>query len=168
MAFAQSSPPTAEEIAELSDGLYSVTKFDDGTFSDIVLVANVTADTIANKRHVDTTALKTRSLPNPKIGCATNRQINLDESYAAYLMLADWCNSGNQAGGITVIFTKVQTAQWYFCNYASHAQSCSEGELSDTWDLVDLGCGDRIAGWVVIDDWAKSFGRDNNGVGECW
>jgi len=58
------------------------------------------------------------------------------------------------------------TAVAYICNYGGQ-QPCSSGEYDDTNNLINDNCGGSSAGWVLINDWAKGYGRDNTGVPIC-
>ena len=54
------------------------------------------------------------------------------------------------------------------CNYSGNQQGCNSGEIDEGNALIDTVCGANQAGWVGISQWAKSYGRDNSGVPECW
>lgn len=54
------------------------------------------------------------------------------------------------------------------CNYSGNALGCSSAEYFDALGLIAGQCGIDVAGWVGINDWAKSYGVDNNGVSQCW
>jgi hypothetical protein len=54
------------------------------------------------------------------------------------------------------------------CNYSGNSQGCNSAEYNEALNLITGQCGADIAGWVGINDWAKSYGVDNNGASQCW
>ena len=140
--------PTSNELADLADGLYSITKFDNGTFSGPVLVAT---DASVKRSESSESSLEARYLPNPSIGCS-NRGINGGDFSGARNSLNAWCNNGNVMNANSYYWWTSNSAQAYICNYSGNQQGCNSGEYNDANSLIDTSCGGGQAGWVRIND----------------
>ena len=104
-------------------------------------------------------------LPSPTVNCHS-RSFNINDFLAAYTAFNNMCDIGE--------FYPANTAQWvtagsavaYMCNYEESSR-CWREEYSQTNALLDAGCGKKEIGWVYIDAYKKSYGRENSGVNIC-
>jgi hypothetical protein len=104
-------------------------------------------------------------LPSPTVNCH-NRSLNIDDFLAAYKAFNNMCDSGE--------FYPANSAQWvtagsavaYMCNY-DESSRCWREEYAQANSLLDVGCGQKVIGWVSIDAYKKSYGRENSGVNIC-
>ncbi|KAH8676485.1 hypothetical protein BGZ60DRAFT_556087 [Tricladium varicosporioides] len=150
---------------DLANGLYSITRFDNGSFSAPTLLQAM-PDT-NSKRAIYSSLIEERTLPNPQIGCS-NRGTNAGDMAVTRNGLNKWCDQGNTMPGNSYQWFTYNSAQSYICNYSGNRQGCSSGEYNDANSLIDTACGGGQAGWVRINDWAKAYGRDNSGVSQCF
>jgi hypothetical protein len=148
LGYARPSPPAPEELNNLPDGLYSITKFDNGTFSEATLLT--TEESLTGKRS-EVTSLEARTLPNPQVGCS-NRFINSGDFSNARNNMNNWCNQGNVMNGNSYYWWTSGSGQAYMCNYSNNQQGCNSGEYNDANTLIDVSCGGGQAGWVRIND----------------
>src|SRR5262245_3814323 len=66
-------------------------------------------------------------------------------------------------------YSKIGHAVAYMCNYGG-INPCRFGEFQEAMGLVDNQCNDHNgfgAGWVLIQDWKKGYGRSVTGYGIC-
>jgi hypothetical protein len=138
---------TRKDLSVLPDGLYSITRLPNGTFTEATLLA--TEDSIAARSPMP--SMKPRELPSPRVHCKS-QNINNDDFRKARDWLNRWCNvDGNWVDGNTFTWFTSGSAQAYICTYTGNKQPCHEGEFNDVNELVDTSCGESTAGWVNID-----------------
>jgi hypothetical protein len=98
----------------------------------------------------------------------SNYGINGNDFSVTASWLNAWCDSGNQVSPNSVEYWVYQTSLAYICNYASGYNPCSSNEYGLSNALENNNCGVNEAAWVFINDWGKSYGRDNSGAHVCW
>jgi hypothetical protein len=142
------TPPTQADLSLLPDGLYSITRLSNGTFTDATLLA--TEDSITARSSISS-SMEPRELPSPRVGCKKHN-INNGDFQKARDWLNSWCSvDGNWVNGNTYTFFTSGSAQAYICTYTGNKQPCHVGEFNDVNELVDTSCGESTAGWVNID-----------------
>jgi hypothetical protein len=147
--------------ADTADGHYRVQLDEHGnTVGAPLKVSNSTS-----KRSVE--ILTRAQFPNPSVGCS-NYGINGNDFSVTASWLNAWCDSGNQVSPNSVEYWVYQTSLAYICNYASGYNPCSSDEYGLSNALENNNCGVNEAAWVFINDWGKSYGRDNSGAHVCW
>ncbi|EPE26159.1 hypothetical protein GLAREA_02071 [Glarea lozoyensis ATCC 20868] len=164
LAFTRPTAPTTDEIDNLPDGIYSITKYNNGTFSDIISLG--TTESLAGSSVDIVAPAKTQALPNPETNCVS-RSLNANDLRGARNGLNDWCERGNYLNPRTSVWVKNKSAQAYMCYYGTGTGPCHTWETDDAHALMDAACGSLNAAWVYINDWQKSYGRDTSGIAEC-
>ncbi|KAF4629579.1 hypothetical protein G7Y89_g8556 [Cudoniella acicularis] len=94
----------------LEDGLYRVTKFDNGSLSDPIQLVKGHP----TKRDTTLIDLTERSLPDPQETCA-GHYINTGDFVGARANLNAWCNNGNWVNGNSYYWWSSNSAQAYIC-----------------------------------------------------
>lgn len=70
------------------------------------------------------------------------------------------CDSGTQIGKKSVLAYKVGSSTAYACSYGGQ-NPCSRDEIDAAFLEIDKSCGSQTkTGWVLMDNWAKSYGRE--------
>jgi hypothetical protein len=106
------------------------------------------------------------TLPHPSVGCASYSTFQNDANFARNELNA-WCNAGNVVRETSAALFSYGSAIAYICNYAGSTNPCSGDEFDVVNQLISSDCGGSTAGWVLINDWGKGYGRDNKGVRIC-
>ncbi|KAH9888163.1 hypothetical protein F4778DRAFT_785984 [Xylariomycetidae sp. FL2044] len=97
-------------------------------------------------------------LPISKWGCTTAPGV-MDgwATSSAEIALQAWCGHNEiEPRGNIVFHNKLST--WYVCTWGDRNR-CGADELSAAWDFIDDHCGLLAGGYVVMQDWAKTYGR---------
>jgi hypothetical protein len=147
--------------ADTAEGHYRVQLDEHGN----AIGAPLEVSNSTSKRSVE--ILTRAQFPNPSVGCS-NYGINGNDFSVTASWLNAWCNSGNQVSPNTIEYWVYQTSLAYICNYASGYNTCSSDEYGLSNALENNNCGVNEAAWVFINDWGKSYGRDNAGAHVCW
>ena len=104
-------------------------------------------------------------LPSPTVNCH-DRSLNIGDFSAAYNAFNNMCDSGEFYPANSAQWVTVGSAVAYMCNYEESSR-CWREEYSQANALMDAGCGRNGIGWVNIDAYKKSYGRENSGVNIC-
>lgn len=54
------------------------------------------------------------------------------------------------------------------CNWSGYENDCDLKEVDEAIQRIDKQCGERNPGWLEMGDWAKSYGREVDGVEICY
>jgi len=106
------------------------------------------------------------SLPGPTINCRDRRVTRGDYDNAVASMKNE-CDKGIFYNARTAVWWTSGSAIAYLCNY-DNSNRCWRGEVEQATTLVDTNCGRSTVGWVYIDTYKKSYGRENSGVSICF
>ncbi|KAK5656033.1 hypothetical protein OQA88_5172 [Cercophora sp. LCS_1] len=106
------------------------------------------------------------SLPGPTINCRDRRVTRGDYDNAVASMKNE-CDKGIYYNARTAVWWTSGSAIAYLCNY-DNSNRCWRGEVEQAANLVDANCGRSNIGWVYIDAYKKSYGRENSGVNICF
>lgn len=133
--------------ADSVDGIYAGFTHSNGTTDHYLISASHEAST-----------LESRALPVSDSRCVAYG-FQYSDYEIAFNSLARWCDDGNQIKAGGWIAAKQSSAMVYACSSGGR-NPCSSGELRDFHLYIEKKCGQTIAGWVKLDDWAKTYGRD--------
>ncbi|EMR63527.1 hypothetical protein UCREL1_9537 [Eutypa lata UCREL1] len=106
--------------------------------------------------------LQRRALPLPisDTGCSDDNYVDPVHFVVSRQKLIDECERGTQIGKRSVLAYKIGSSTAYACSYGGR-NPCSTDEIDVAFRRIDEDCGSPIkAGWVLMDDWAKSYGRE--------
>jgi hypothetical protein len=148
---------------DLEDGLYYVPLDDDG----VALGAPILLE--APIELADASFDITRrqpNLPSPSVNCH-DRSYNGGDYEVAKRAFNDNCDKGTYYPSNYALWYTAGSAIAYLCNYES-SNRCWRKEFDEANALMDISCGTNRVGWVSIDSYKKSYGRDNSGAKICW
>ena len=103
------------------------------------------------------------SLPSPSTSCH-NRQLaaTREEFDTALRVFNSVCDQAThyQAGAAVWISVNDARTVPYLCNY-DQGNRCWSSESNEANNLINRQCGNTGIGWVYIDQYKKSYGREN-------
>jgi len=106
------------------------------------------------------------SLPSPVITCGSNSVNANDFVLAKQQMESTACQVDTQYPANQLVMFTSGTTTMYMCNYDTHNR-CWVQEIEQASRMLDQTCGQNRAGYVYIDAYKKSYGRDIQGATVC-
>jgi hypothetical protein len=146
--------------ADSADGVYAGFTHSNGTIEYSLISARSDGEV-----PYQANSIEQRALPVSDSRCVAYG-FNYKDYEAAFNSLAQWCDDGNQIKAGGWITAKYSSAMVYACSYGGR-NPCSSGEMRDFHLYIEKKCGQTIAGWVKMDDWAKTYGRDAVSASFC-
>ena len=105
------------------------------------------------------------ALPNPSTNCH-NRALNANEYNTALEAFNRVCDRGEYYAENTSVVVSFGSTIAYLCNYGS-SNRCWSSEANEAHRLMNGKCGNNGIGWVYVDAYKKSYGRENKDVSIC-
>jgi hypothetical protein len=112
-----------------------------------------------------TLARRQANLPSPEVNCH-NRVLNRADYNSALASFNNICNGGDHYPAHSTTWITAGSAVVYMCNYAN-SNRCWPAENNQADALMNVNCGSNGVGWVYVDAYKKSIGRENAGVSIC-
>ncbi|RPA87315.1 hypothetical protein BJ508DRAFT_372383 [Ascobolus immersus RN42] len=109
--------------------------------------------------------LNSRQLPSPSTRC-NQRWLNQSD-YNCLMGQVDNFGNNQDIPSNTARWYTCGSAVIYMCNYSSMGNPVRGSEFRQASALMNSHCGVVKAGWVIIDEWNKDYGRDTVGVRIC-
>ncbi|RYP19974.1 hypothetical protein DL765_003023 [Monosporascus sp. GIB2] len=102
-----------------------------------------------------------------RTGCSPDTYVDPSDFSMSRGELAKQGNAGVKIGGNSVLAYKVGSSAAYACSYGEE-NPCGEDEIDAAFTEINKNCGSQTkTGWVLMDDWAKSYGREILTVDIC-
>ncbi|KAK7749272.1 hypothetical protein SLS62_008241 [Diatrype stigma] len=131
------------------------------------------SDSVRNGSGVKHIGPRLNPLPISKTGCSPLNKLTADDAMEATWRLKMHCDIRTRHAieiGARNILALHQGAGWaYVCNWAGspNFNRCDGMEVLEAMDTIDRTCGPAAVGWVLMDQWAKSYGREVDTVEIC-
>ncbi|KAI9368487.1 hypothetical protein BJX61DRAFT_546499 [Aspergillus egyptiacus] len=105
--------------------------------------------------------------PNPSVNCHPNWPVDAADGQGVVDQLGWTCDSGTPVKKDSKMYNVYGGAKAFVCNWGAGSQACTSEELNEAIRLINDKCGERVAGWVQIDAWAKQYGRTTRSDNPC-
>lgn len=105
------------------------------------------------------TSARAVEFPNPSVNCYLDWSVILEEGRRAVSQLGLTCDSGTPVLQGSKIYSSYGGVMAFICNWGGGSQACTYQEMNEAICLINEKCGEDVAGWVQINDWAKQYGR---------
>lgn len=113
------------------------------------------------------TGVRAVEFPNPSVNCHSDWPVALEEGRRAVSQLGSTCDSGTPVLQNSKMYSSYGGAMAFVCNWGGGSQACTHQEMNEAVRLINEKCGEDVAGWVQIDDWAKQYGRTTTSDNPC-
>lgn len=147
---------------DIGDGLIMYSKNQKrGDSSGWVLVQphNSTDDNSPEKRK-RSAKIDNRDLPVSSTGCSDFNFIDPSDYITAKARIEAWCDTNAFITGSSAMAYKVGSVAAYVCNFGGSTQ-CRGDEFEIGMNDINDYCGSQTkTGWVLMNSWAKSYGRE--------
>lgn len=146
--------------ANRPDGVYSVAIDDKGNaLGEPTFLASIPTDTTKLNRR------QAPALPRPETNCH-NRTLTVGDYSAAFNAFNSICDKAEIYAAYTSLVVSSGSTIAYLCNYAD-SNRCWSSESNEANRLINSKCGNNGIGWVYVDQYKKSYGRENKGIDIC-
>ena len=145
--------------ADRPDGVYTVAIDDDGNALGEPRLLSALPDTAKLSRR------QAPALPNPQTNCH-NRALSVSDWSIALSAFNSICDKGEHYEANTSMVVSVGSTIAYLCNY-QFSNRCWSSESNEANQRINQQCGNNGIGWVYVDQYKKSYGRENKDVSIC-
>ncbi|KAK0645714.1 hypothetical protein B0T16DRAFT_390277 [Cercophora newfieldiana] len=139
--------------ADRPDGVYTVSIDAEGNALDEPKFISALPDTARLSRR------QAPALPNPSTNCH-NRALDVNDFGAALSAFNAVCDRGEYYPENTSMVVSAGNTMAYLCNY-QNSNRCWSSESNEASRLMDQKCGSNGIGWVYVDQYKKSYGRES-------
>ena len=158
----------------LADGIYTIPISANGTAlapptllsplpSSSAHASNPTDGILAHRQRRQQQAPR---LPSPSTNCHADRPFDRGDYDTALGAFNSVCDRGEFYPAFSSVVVSAGGAMAYLCNYDA-SNRCWSSESSEADSLMTGRCGSGTAGWVYVDAYKKSYGREVLGVDIC-
>lgn len=146
------------------DGLFvaSLDKRDENYGNFTLLARHEPGETVPTAPTKRSARLDRRHTPLPisREGCSSDAYVDASDFSMSRGKLSSECDAGTKIGASSVLAYKVGSSAAYACSYGG-SNPCGKDEVDAAFTEIDKHCGSATkTGWVLMNDWSKSYGRD--------